>query len=62
MRHRLANLVQENYVRTLKMIPKEGFQFPHSINEIVEITIVSLQVKNTQDGLVEGIYDQSTVI
>jgi len=44
------------------MIPREKFQFPHSINEILETPIISLQVKKTQDGLVEGIYDISTVI
>jgi len=38
------------------MIPKERFQFSHSIDEIVETSIVGLQVKKIQDGPVEGIY------
>jgi len=37
------------------MIPKERFQFPHSINEVVETPIISLQVKKTQDEPMEGI-------
>jgi len=45
MRHRHAKLVQGNYVRTLKMVPRDRFQFPHSIDEIVKTPIVSLQVK-----------------
>jgi len=49
-------------VRTLKMIPGKRFQFPHSNDEIVEIPIVSLQVKKTQDGPAKGIYDISKVI
>jgi len=61
MQHEITKLVQGNYVRTLKMIPGERFQFPHSIDEIVETPIVSLQVKKTQDEIVKGIYDLSTV-
>jgi len=44
------------------MILGERFQFPHSIDEIVETPIDSPQVKKTQDGPVEDIYDLSTVI
>jgi len=62
IRYRFAKLVRGNYVRTLKMIPGERFQFLHFIDEIVETPIVSLQVKKTQDGSVEGIYDLNTVI
>jgi len=44
------------------MIAGERFQFPHSIDEIVETPIVSLQVKKTQDGPLKGIYDLNTGI
>jgi len=43
------------------MIPKERFQFPHSIYEIIETPIISLQGKKTQDGLVKVIYNTSMV-
>jgi len=62
VRHRLAKLVWRNYMRTLKMIPGERFQFSHSIDEIVETPIISLQVKKTQDGPMKGIYNISTMI
>jgi len=58
MWHRLAKLVQINYVRTLEMIPKERFQFPQSIDE----KETCLLVKKTQDGLMEDIYNLNTVI
>jgi len=44
------------------MISGERFQFPHSIDKIIDTPIVSLQVKKTQDKLVKGIYNLSTVI
>jgi len=53
----LAKLVWGNLRQNPKLISKERFQFPILFCEIVKIPFVSLQVKKTQDGLLEGIYD-----
>jgi len=62
MRCILTKFVQDNYVRTLKMILRERFQFLHHIDKIVKPLIVSMQVKKTQDGPMKGIYDPNMVI
>jgi len=48
----MSKVVWKNPMRALSQIPRLN---------LVKTLIVSLQVERNQDGLVEGIYDQSMV-